>query len=744
MLAYESNYACADCLDSLEMRSTELRFDQVDQAHKTTLDWLFGDSKLGLEPWLKSGHGLYWIKGKPGSGKSTVMKHLYNDPRTADYLGCGEGKKAKAAFFFHDRGSGMQRSFEGLLHGILFQVLQQIPDLVLSILEVYRRKGHEKWTLPILDNALKAILHQRILKVDICLFIDALDEYEGKHEEMADFLTEISADQQTANTRLKICFSSRPLNIFLDSFTQTPGFALHEQTREDISNLVQSRMGGNQRMVSYLQSARDDERMQIEGLSEKICSRAQGVFLWVKLTLDELLARLTAGDSIEQLHETLSAIPDDLEALYQRMLTNIREEYRKESYTMLQIVQCSLRPLTLVRFTEAFHYSTASSITNRSPCLSSGEYNVQGMKRKIQSRCMGLIEVQSEEDHSSGTGRLTSSTDPRRSTVQLMHQTVKEYLQGHDTQSVLLDNLAGTEDNGYCNLMKYLLGRAYHSLPMKENYVWLGRRWLAELIYYATRAEETTERSQAALLYIFGDHKMEQLFQPNNWVNDARLPDAMEPPPPPIKSVLSFAAFAGLSYFLEEALSKQNRVPRLEMPLLHLAAIHNDYISTYMGLKAYSPAKAMRVLFRYGAMVDERWEGKIAFDLLWTDEFRSIVETTKAFLAHGQDPNNVMSGENLDKTSFSLQRYIGRGYRPLHVAVSWRNTELVRALLEHGADINALDGEGETPLDKLMPLDSYTISTYREYRYEVLQLASFLLNHGGKVARDHDNVPELR
>jgi len=36
--------------------------------------------------WLKSGQGLYWINGKAGSGKSTLMNYICQDGRRLEYL----------------------------------------------------------------------------------------------------------------------------------------------------------------------------------------------------------------------------------------------------------------------------------------------------------------------------------------------------------------------------------------------------------------------------------------------------------------------------------------------------------------------------------------------------------------------------------------------------------------------------------------------------------------------------------
>ena len=68
-----------------------LHFDTMDdrriaiqRAHKKTFSWIFEEnpSTSASQPhanfveWLKSDDNLYWVSGKPGSGKSTLMKYL--------------------------------------------------------------------------------------------------------------------------------------------------------------------------------------------------------------------------------------------------------------------------------------------------------------------------------------------------------------------------------------------------------------------------------------------------------------------------------------------------------------------------------------------------------------------------------------------------------------------------------------------------------------------------------------------
>ena len=173
-------------LKSLCRSEASFRYEQIEPAENHTFEWLFEDSNMEFMQWLKSGRGLYWMRGKPASGKSTLMKMAYNDQRTKACLDMGHGKKARAAFFFHDRGSEVQKSFEGLLERILYQILQGIPELVSEVTPFYteRLRGDQafQWGETRLQQALDRVLHQNKLDVDICLFIDALDEYSWKHE----------------------------------------------------------------------------------------------------------------------------------------------------------------------------------------------------------------------------------------------------------------------------------------------------------------------------------------------------------------------------------------------------------------------------------------------------------------------------------------------------------------------------------------------------------------------------------
>lgn len=61
------------------------RYEDVPHAHMGSFNWVF-DPHLGFYEWLARGKGVYWITGKPGSGKSTLMKYIHNHQKTQTKL----------------------------------------------------------------------------------------------------------------------------------------------------------------------------------------------------------------------------------------------------------------------------------------------------------------------------------------------------------------------------------------------------------------------------------------------------------------------------------------------------------------------------------------------------------------------------------------------------------------------------------------------------------------------------------
>jgi hypothetical protein len=124
-------------LESLSFSTMTSRFDEVSEAYDNTFNWIFYDSTTQQRPWssfrdwLIYGTGVYWVNGKAGSGKSTLMRHIVDDPRIQQYLlqWAQERPLSKARFFFWNSGSQEQNPKQDYFALSCTKYLTNIPSL---------------------------------------------------------------------------------------------------------------------------------------------------------------------------------------------------------------------------------------------------------------------------------------------------------------------------------------------------------------------------------------------------------------------------------------------------------------------------------------------------------------------------------------------------------------------------------------------------------------------------------------
>jgi hypothetical protein len=186
----------ATFLASIHFQQIIERRSRIPQAHAATFEWIYSqDSKStsswhNFVSWLRNGsvnqRNLYWISGKAGSGKSTLMRYLYEDARIKEYLQQWRSGQHLliASCFFWNPGTPIQKSLRGLLRSLLNEEESFMPeaapwrwrsyDLGATILE--------DWTDSELLNALQRVVKQAKGGMKIFMMVDGLDEFEGNEE----------------------------------------------------------------------------------------------------------------------------------------------------------------------------------------------------------------------------------------------------------------------------------------------------------------------------------------------------------------------------------------------------------------------------------------------------------------------------------------------------------------------------------------------------------------------------------
>ena len=175
-------------LDLLFFPQIEERHEWIPTAHHRTFNWIFEQPSTvqlnwsNLNHWLLSGEGLYWVFGKAGSGKSTLMKHIYHDTRTMSRLKiwANGANLVTASCYFWNPGTTMQKSHLGLLQSLLYEIMAEHRDLMPLLFprrwrnyERYGLLSHHPLTMSELKEAMAILKGQYQASVKICLFIDA-------------------------------------------------------------------------------------------------------------------------------------------------------------------------------------------------------------------------------------------------------------------------------------------------------------------------------------------------------------------------------------------------------------------------------------------------------------------------------------------------------------------------------------------------------------------------------------------
>jgi hypothetical protein len=98
-------------------------------------------------------------------------------------------------------------------------------------------------------------------------------------------------------------------------------------------------------MAHLLRQKSDGQGARISSLTSGLVERAEGVFLWLKLVMDDLLNACREGATVAELLEILASFPKELEELYTQLIKRIPKKFRMESYAMLEIVLRSETPV---------------------------------------------------------------------------------------------------------------------------------------------------------------------------------------------------------------------------------------------------------------------------------------------------------------------------------------------------------------------------------------------------------------
>lgn len=460
---------CQHILKSLEFLGMDSRREQVRDAARDTFEWLLCEDsipewhdELEISPrqWLARGSGVYHITGKPGSGKSTLMKLIGESSEREEQLqqwAYRDQKQLINASFFVWRAADsnqLQNRIEGMLRTLLHQILTEAPGLIQRVFPErwHPERFHSNITITGTKLQLKEIeaaserifgLPDLIRPYRIFLLIDGLDEFDDDHE--AHFLVakRIKDWCEDNPENVKACVSSREENPFMNTFLAHRRLRLHLVTHADIWKLTEQRLMVHPHFASSCFTAE-----QRKDFIDSISNKAEGVFLWAVLTIVELTHCLDANQDFAALCRVVDHGNKSLETFFKEALSRIPDAYREESRALFRIVQfttgdyfgiCLFHVYKAAEYAKATHH-LAETVDD--PV--SQEHAVEELKlfkARLPIVTRGLLQLEENQDL-----QITSALAGRHGRYRLsfIHQSVFDFFQG-DPKHIWGDNLADND-----------------------------------------------------------------------------------------------------------------------------------------------------------------------------------------------------------------------------------------------------------------------------------------------------------
>lgn len=531
----------AAVLDALAFPGMESRQNNMDDAIGDTFEWcVTKDSipedhpelNISFREWLATGNGVYHFTGKPGSGKSTLMKFIEKSPETEIQLQAwaraDHRRLIRASFFVWKIADAhpLQNKFDGLVRSLLHQILTQVPELIRRVfpscwrpqdfgaLNSHAPKFKLDSDMGALREALRTTLSTRLFdQAKVFLLIDGLDEFNNPQTH-----SEISREIRSWCDRdhIKICVASREDNAFLNTFSPHQRLRLHLVTMNDVRELTSRRLWEQPHFSTY-------PKVECGWLIDEIVQTAEGVFLWVVLIIGQLIQLLDDKQDLQDLYNALKKYSKELDEFLKEIIGQIPDSYRDEAAAVFAVTTvahahrwhfgynlggldlfCLLQAST-IRGCVTTNVITPEPFQSRVLDINQALAQVERFRSRLSTMCKGLVAIQTKPFEMP----IPYVTDLGiYQTLIFVHRSVYDLFEFGDLTLFGLDCTTSLVKHGRILLLQSLTRAAEAAPPQSwpepiSNALW--RRWydlLLEVMKYLDYVQESDSISHTEMCFL--------------------------------------------------------------------------------------------------------------------------------------------------------------------------------------------------------------------------------------------------
>lgn len=456
----------------------------VEKPFQDTDDWVW--TNPAFLKWTRT-PGTLWIKGKPGSGKSTIARMITD--RMQEAFPAPETQSASTprpvalgTFFYSSRMGTTAIRHELMLRSVLYQVLGQHSSLYKHFRPTFRSSLADDipWDLPRLQHVFALMAKDCTPSAPrLCFVLDGFDESENttsestgvRMREFLKWLVDLSR-QWSQRSGLRIIILSRPENGISGALRSIPSITVEDHNQQAIETLVDdflrkiaasihewvsSDRGGSLQDKAKKTKIENDINDTLEYLRDQILTKAEGTLQWVVTVMKELQNQFEYEGSYNRkdLEGIMNGLPpgSGLYKLYSQIVVRLQERLDPRKHAkarrMLSWVCFARRPLDLKELRDALAIhgwekcespAAFQQHLNDNRCSLPDEENWTPFVREISDLSGCFLEVVRPRYSSEG-----SDAAPRKlhytaeDTVQVTHQTVMEFLLRHDSGTIQVE-----------------------------------------------------------------------------------------------------------------------------------------------------------------------------------------------------------------------------------------------------------------------------------------------------------------
>ncbi|KAJ5903859.1 hypothetical protein N7504_006242 [Penicillium tannophilum] len=366
--------------------------------------WFLENDKF-LDWRENEGPDLLWMSAKPGSGKSVLAKTMIDE----GLVTLSHQKPSAVCYFFFKDISPYQRSALSAMSAILHQLFSAFPSLVKHALLPYNLSGKELLNLfnPMFDILCQAATDPTVGQI-VCV-LDALDECNEDDqilliETITNFYHRSKDDSRVDDRpKLKFLLTSRPysqiLSQFHDLIKEAPTIHLSgdlesEKIRDEIDLVIDVR-------VPKLATDKGFDEEATNYLLKVLHTVDNRTYLWLSLIMEEIRLSERPANKRE-LQKIISGLPRSLIDAYDAILRRCR--HPDLARQLLHIILAAREPLAVddmkiaTALANDFEYRSYEEIgTERSDAFEMRIKNVCGLLVTIDNGFVFLIHQTAKE-----------------------------------------------------------------------------------------------------------------------------------------------------------------------------------------------------------------------------------------------------------------------------------------------------------------------------------------------------------